>query len=386
MCAIFGIFDHSSKSSKKSLIRQTEEMSKSMRMRGPDNFGIYSDNNLVIGHNRLSIIDLRKISNQPMISKSGRFVISFNGEIYNYNQLAVPFRNLKTLSDTEVLLEMIEKFGIDKTLEKIEGMYAFAVYDKKLKRFYLVRDRSGMKPLYWGFINNIFFFSSDIAGIKKIKNINLEVDRNSVCNYFRHNFIPAPYSIYKNVKKLEHGSIVCFSQGNILFEKKYYENHPKNSNFVKSKSFKEVTYEVKQLIEDSIKNCMVSDLKVGSFLSGGMDSSVISVIMSQLSNKRIDTFYIGFNEKGFDEREYANEIVSTIKSNHVEIYLDDTTALDFIPNIHEIHSEPFADSSQIPTYFLSKFTKEKILSFAVGMEETKFLEVIIDMNMSKIFI
>ena len=136
MCAIFGIFDNSGRCSKTSLINQVKEMSKSMRLRGPDNFDYYSENNLVIGHNRLSIIDLRDISNQPMISKSGRYIRSFNGEIYNYNQLAVSFTNLKTLSDTEVLLEMIDKFGLEKTLEKIEGMFAFAIYDKNEKKFF----------------------------------------------------------------------------------------------------------------------------------------------------------------------------------------------------------------------------------------------------------
>lgn len=358
MCSIFGLISLSNKVNADELLKQCKLASNTMIYRGPDNSGIYNYKNTYLAHNRLSIIDLRKIANQPMFSGDGKNVLVFNGEIYNYNQLSTAFTKLDLLSDTEVLLYCLKRYGIDETLKKIEGMFAFGYLNKKENLLTIARDRSGIKPLYWMKDDNFFIFSSDLKALKKIKNINLEVDRNSVSSFLRFNYIPAPHSIYKNVYKLEAGEYLTFNlKNNHISKTKYFRNSP--SKKPKNVSFDSFYQQLKIELNAAVKKCLISDLDVGSFLSGGIDSTLITGIANRSSQKKINTFYIGFEEDEYDERIYSEFASQIIGTDHQEIFLNKSVTVDIAENLSDIYDEPFADSSQIPTFLLCKYAKRK---------------------------
>lgn len=358
MCSIFGLISLSNKFNADELLNQCKLASNTMIYRGPDNSGIYNYKNTYLAHNRLSIIDLRKIANQPMFSGDGKNVLVFNGEIYNYNQLSTAFTKLDLLSDTEVLLYCLKRYGIDETLKKIEGMFAFGYLNKKENLLTIARDRSGIKPLYWMKDDNFFIFSSDLKALKKIKNINLEVDRNSVSSFLRFNYIPAPHSIYKNVYKLEAGEYLTFNlKNNHISKTKYFRNSP--SKKPKNVSFDSFYQQLKIELNAAVKKCLISDLDVGSFLSGGIDSTLITGIANRSSQKKINTFYIGFEEDEYDERIYSEFASQIIGTDHQEIFLNKSVTVDIAENLSDIYDEPFADSSQIPTFLLCKYAKRK---------------------------
>ena len=358
MCSIFGLISLSNKFNTSELLEQCKLASNTMIYRGPDNSGIYNYKNTYLAHNRLSIIDLRRIANQPMLSEDNKNVLIFNGEIYNHNQLSTAFTQLGTLSDTEVLLQYLIKYGINETLTKIEGMFAFGYLNKKENILTIARDRSGIKPLYWMKDDNFFIFSSDLKALKKIKNINLEVDRNSVSSFLRFNYIPAPHSIYKNVYKLEPGEYLTFNlKNNKISKTKYFVNSPSNSS--KALTFENFYEELKIELNVAVKKCLISDLDVGTFLSGGIDSTLITSIANRSSQKKVNTFYIGFEEDEYDERVYAEYASQIIGTNHQEIFLNKSVTIDIAENLSDIYDEPFADSSQIPTFLLCKYAKRK---------------------------
>lgn len=356
-----------------------------LKHRGPDGSGVWLDpaSNIGLSHTRLAIIDLTKDGAQPMVSSSGRYVISYNGEIYNHQEIRKELSNLartfKGRSDTESLIEAIEEWGVEKVLPKINGMFAFSIWDKKEKELWLVRDRLGIKPLYYGWVGRYFIFSSELKAFKAISNLGLQIDKDALCLFLRHNYIPAPYSIYKNVFKLEPGSFLKLDlkdaaqipskfspyarNANSEGPKKFWDIREKAINGIEnpfSGSQVELDEVVKNLISDSIKIRLMSDVPLGLFLSGGIDSSLVTLLASKISTDKVKTFTIGFHETRFNEAQYASEIAKHIGTDHTELYLTAKDALDIIPLIPEIYDEPFSDSSQIPTYLVSRMAREKV--------------------------
>ena len=353
-----------------------------IKYRGPDNQDIYIDkkNNYYFGHTRLAIIDLDIKANQPMLSNSERFLISYNGEIYNFleikKEIEESLKNFdsefkwKTNSDTEVLLEAIEFWGIEKTLPKLKGMFAFAIFDRKNSELILARDRFGEKPLYFGWLNNSFFFSSDLNPIKKF---NLPINQKALGLYFRFMYVPTPYSIFQNVFKLPQGSFLKIKKKNIHNQINDFDEIKQNNKVHFTKWFnpkKPLKYnflndynqldQLEKLIQNSVKENMISDAPIGSFLSGGIDSSLISILMQKSSSKQINTFSIEQDDQEFNEGKYAREVSNVIGSKHHSFKITHDEIKKYFSISPQAYSEPFADSSQIPSLLLS-FNASKIV-------------------------
>ena len=338
-----------------------DNMNKLLLHRGPDDNDTWRDDCFGLAHTRLSILDLSKNGRQPMESSSGRYIIIFNGEIYNHLDLR-KFLHAKWRghSDTETILESIESYGIEKTLTDIEGMFSFVLFDKINKTLTLARDPIGQKPLYYGWLKDNFIFASELKAFKAINNLDLTINRKSLSVFIKTGYIPAPNSIYDNIFKLKPGHFATIkpSESKNLIIKKYYDlkkiisarsidSHIGDSIEQKSK--------LKKVLVDSIKRQQISDVPIGSFLSGGIDSSLISCLMQEISSSKIDTFTIGFEDQRFDESGYAKSIASIIGSKHNELIINHQDVQDVIPLVPQIYDEPFSDSSQLVTYLLSKF-------------------------------
>ncbi len=347
------------------------EMINAVNHRGPDNHGIWFDENAGIGfaHSRLSILDLSPAGHQPMHSVSNNLVMIFNGEIYNHNEIRselekISNRNWNGHSDTETLLAAIEEWGLDNALRKTKGMFALALWDKLNKKLSLARDRLGEKPLYYGWVNEQFVFASELKSIKKFPCFNNQIDRSSLALFLRFNSIPAPHSIYKDIYKLEPGQIIKFCADSKRtekhdfwsIEKVYKEARKTKFSFTPS----EAVNKLESVLSNAVSSQMQSDVPLGAFLSGGIDSSTIVSLMQSHSDANVNTFSIGFNSKDFDEAQHAGMVAKHLGTNHFEKYVTDSDALDVIPYLPSIYDEPFADSSQIPTFLVSQFAKHEV--------------------------
>lgn len=349
-----------------------ERMKERMYHRGPDAGGTYitEDGQIALGHRRLSIVDLSENGTQPMTSHSGRFVIVYNGEIYNYKKLANKLLQEKKIaafrgtSDTEVLLEAFEAYGIEKTIAMCKGMFAIALYDKEEKTLYLLRDRVGEKPLYYGMVGESFVFASDVGCISVIDGFHNPICREVLDLYFVHGYIPAPYSIYEGIYKLEPGTMLKIKSPFNKWEIKPYwsmkEAAYKGQKDLFKGSFQEAADELERLLKEAISEQMVADVPVGAFLSAGIDSSTIVALMQSLNKGKVKSFTIGMEEKGYNEAVYAKEIAQHLGTEHTELYITDKDAREVIPKLGYMFGEPFADSSQIPTYLVSKMTREHV--------------------------
>jgi asparagine synthase (glutamine-hydrolysing) len=363
MCGINGIIQF--KSSGINLQESLKIMNQAIKHRGPDALNEYisKDNSLGFGHARLSILDLSDKGNQPMESFSGRYLIVFNGEIYNHLQLRETLLREQNISfrgtsDTETLLSGFEIWGVKETLKLLEGMFAFAVYDSKTKTTFLARDRVGEKPLYVSALKNEmgYIFSSELKSIKRIIKKDLELNIYAVQAFFRLGYVPDDLCIYENTFKIQPGQLIQISKNSLL--KSFYwtiddfqsEDNPYEDNFL----------QFKHLIKDSVKKQMLSDVPIGAMLSGGIDSSLIVSIMQELNSTSIETFSIGFEEDDFDESKFARSVASHLGTSHNEYIFKANQAIDLVPSIAEIYDEPFADSSQLPTLLVSKFAKSKV--------------------------
>ena len=347
-------------------------MNERMLHRGPDAGGVWrsEDGKVVFGHRRLSIIDLSSNGAQPMASASGRYEIVFNGEIYNYKKLAARLLEEKKVSqfrgtsDTEVLLEAIEAYGMDEAIAECKGMFAIAVYDKKEQVLSICRDRVGEKPLYYGFVGNAFVFCSDIGSISTLDGFNNPINTAVLDLYFTHGYIPAPYSIYENIYKLEPGTILEIkSPFNKYTTRTYWsmkEAARKGQQNLFTGTREEAAQELEKLLKNSIREQMVADVPVGAFLSAGIDSSTIVALMQSLNTGSVKSFTIGMEEKGYNEADAAKEIAAHLGTEHTELYITEQDAKAVIPKIPFMFGEPFADSSQIPTYLVSKMTREHV--------------------------
>ena len=348
-----------------------DQMIHAINHRGPDDRGVWVDENIGIGltHARLSILDLSTAGHQPMHSFSKNFVMVFNGEIYNHKALRlelnlIAHRSWLGHSDTETLLAAIEEWGLKEALKKAKGMFALALWDKCNHHLYLACDRIGEKPLYYGWVNDQFVFASELKAIKKFPEFKNTIDRNSLALFLRFNSIPSPHSIYEDISKLEPGHIIQFHAGSKKLNKDSFwsieEVYKKGSIAEFSGTPSEAVNQLEGVLLKAVSSQMESDVPLGAFLSGGIDSSTIVALMQSHSNTQVNTFTIGFNAKEYDEAKHAQAVAKHLGTNHFDMYVSERDALDVIPNIPKIYDEPFADSSQIPTYLVSKFAKKKV--------------------------
>lgn len=367
MCGIAGFIGKNEKWQKEII-----NMCNRMIHRGPDAEGFWSDENMevVLGHRRLSILDLSDNGTQPMLSHNGRYVISFNGEIYNYKDIAKELKtgnesvDFNTKTDTEVLLEAISKWGIKEALKKTRGMFAFALFDRKEKILYLSRDRMGEKPLYYGKAGRRFAFASDLACIEELEGFSNEISPEALKLYLQHGYIPAPYSIYEGLYKLEAGAILTIREQDINYQIDYYwsmeEVAVKGQSNLFIGSEEEATEELKRILKESIKMQMLADVPVGAFLSAGIDSTTVVALMQSMTQIPVKTFTIGVESAQYNEAVVAKEIAEILGTDHTELYISEEEAKAIIPQLSKYYSEPFADSSQIPTMLVSKLAKERV--------------------------
>lgn len=373
MCGIAGFCNFAGAGgSRDGILENVERMKERMYHRGPDAGGIWlsEDLRVALGHRRLSIVDLSENGAQPMISHSGRFVIAYNGEIYNYKKLADQLLSdgmtagFRGSSDTEVLLEAFEAYGIEETISQCKGMFAIALYDKKEEILYLLRDRVGEKPLYYGTVNGSFVFASDVGSISVLEGFNNPINRSVLDLYFVHGYIPAPYSVYENIFKLEPGTILEIKSPFNNWEIRPYWSMKEAAKRGQENLFQgtqqEAADELERLLKEAVAQQMVADVPVGAFLSAGIDSSTIVALMQSLNQGRVRSFTIGMEEKDFNEAVYAKEIAGHLGTEHTELYITDQDAKAVIPKLGHMFGEPFADSSQIPTYLVSKMTREHV--------------------------
>ncbi|WP_339452328.1 asparagine synthase (glutamine-hydrolyzing) [Pseudomonas sp. JAI120] len=372
MCGFSGYFTNKKFSTDESSL--LEAMGRSIINRGPDGGGYWFDSAAGIGlsHRRLAIVDLTAAGHQPMHSSSGRFVIAFNGEIYNHGELRILLEESGLSpawnghSDTETLLECFEHWGVEKTLQATVGMFAIALWDTRKNELVLARDRLGEKPLYWGWQNDVLLFGSELKALKVHPAFSSDIDRDALALYLRHNYVPAPYSIYRGIEKLMPGHYVTIAMGqsrSAVNPLPFWSFNTAVQDGLASPLDTDASGMVDALeaqLSDSIGMQMLADVPLGAFLSGGVDSSLVVGLMQKQSTRPIKTFTIGFSEVGFNEAEHALAVSRHLGTEHTEIYIQPNDALEVIPKLPSIYCEPFADSSQIPTFLVSKLARQQV--------------------------
>jgi asparagine synthase (glutamine-hydrolysing) len=356
MCGISGYYSFNNVFSEAEL----HAMTNAIAHRGPDASGYFLDNTAGLGHRRLSIIDLSDNANQPMHSADNRYVMVYNGEVYNYREIAAELKQkhkslFNTSSDSEVILEAYAKYGVD-FLKKLNGMFAIAIYDKLKQELFVCRDRMGIKPLHYYWDGKNFAFASEIKALTQLSAIPLEVNRNAVYQFLHLGFIPAPQSIYSSIKKLESGTWMKISKNNLETHKFWTVNEHVTEKVITKE--KEALVKLSDLLMSSVQYQIKSDVPFGVFLSGGIDSSLVTANAVNLSGVKVNTFSIGFEENKYNESVYAKSIATYLGTNHHEFIVSYKDAIDLIDTIFEAYSEPFADSSSIPTMLVSKLAKK----------------------------
>jgi asparagine synthase (glutamine-hydrolysing) len=346
-----------------------EAMAKSIAYRGPDDQGIWIDteSETALVHRRLSIIDLSAAGHQPMLSADERYVISYNGEVYSFQpiaaELAARGHKFRGHSDTEVILESFAVNGIEATLKRMIGMFAIALWDRRDRTLTLMRDRLGIKPLYWAKFGNTFLFGSELKALRAHQGWTPRIDQSAVAAFLRHNYIPAPRTIYEGVYKLEPGTVLTLP----------WRGEPKISRFWDARSVArdcshnplegsdaELTEQLESLLKDAVGRRMIADVPLGAFLSGGVDSSTVVALMQAAKSGTVKSFSIGFDIEGYNEAPHAAAVARHLQTDHTELTVTSKAALDVIPRLADFYDEPFADSSQIPTYLVSAMTRKHV--------------------------
>ncbi|MEN9559740.1 MAG: hypothetical protein RLZZ502_951 [Pseudomonadota bacterium] len=372
MCGISGLLDG------KRRLKHIDELAKAMALRmqhrGPDGADEWVDHaaGVALAHRRLAIVDLSAAGKQPMASSCGRYVVSYNGEIYNHAELraeldAVASPQWRGHSDTEVMLNAFSTWGVTNSLAKMTGMWAIALWDKKEHTLTLIRDRMGEKPLYYGYVGGVFAFASELKCLHAIPNADLRIHAEAVPLFCRTSYIPAPLSIYQNIFKLSPGSSLTLSCADAaaghLPEPQVYWSFRQVAEHGQG-SFKgspeDAVNELERLLQRSIARQMMADVPVGAFLSGGVDSSAVVALMQAQSPGKVKSFSIGFSEKAYDEAPYARAVAAHLGTAHTELYVSPEEAMAVIPRLAHIYDEPFADSSQIPTFLVSQMTRAHV--------------------------
>jgi asparagine synthase (glutamine-hydrolysing) len=389
MCGFVGFLDRSETTSAETLAEVVGRMNDTLYHRGPDDGGIWTDPRscVALGHRRLSILDLSAAGHQPMMSRSGRYVVAFNGEIYNHLDIRRELDSgaeaadhplfdrphagqegagtgWRGHSDTETLLAAVEAFGVGEALKKFVGMYAFALWDRHDKVLYLARDRMGEKPLYYGWQGDVLLFGSELKAFKRHPAFRAEIDRDALSSYLRYCYIPGPRTIYQGIRKLPAGTYLALGLHR-------YDNHPVSYWDVRDAALRgqmqpftgsdaEAVEAMDKLLREAVAGQMVADVPLGAFLSGGFDSTTVVALMQAQSSRPVKTFTIGFNEQEFNEAEHAKAVARHLGTEHTELYVTPEQAMAVIPKLPALYDEPFADSSQIPTFLVSQLARQHV--------------------------
>lgn len=349
-----------------------ERMADTLQHRGPDDRGSWTDADagIALGHRRLSIIDLSPEGHQPMVSASGRYVIAFNGEIYNFPDLrkAVEDHGIawRGHSDTEVMLACFERWGVEEALRRFNGMFAFALWDRADKTLHLARDRLGEKPLYYGWLGSTIVFGSELKALRAHPGWRGEVDRDALAAYLRYSYVPAPYSIYKGIAKLpaaHHLQVPWRASSSMMPPQPYWSLREAAERGVAAPLLQDETTAISELdvlLRDAVKIRTVADVPVGVFLSGGVDSSTVVALMQAQSMGPVKSFSIGFDEEAYNEAHHAKAVAKHLGTDHTELYVTPDEAMSLIPTLPDVYDEPFADSSQIPTILVSRLARRHV--------------------------
>jgi len=366
MCGIFGLYNFNNSTE---YIKNL--MSDSLEHRGPDAHCFWNDDVCMLGHRRLGIIDLSEKANQPMKSHCGKYIISYNGEIYNFKEIAEEIKSkrpdiaFRTKSDTEVVMEAFALWGAD-MVSRFNGMFAIAIYDTVEQKLYLFRDRIGVKPLYYYHHNNELAFSSELKALTIIPEIrkNLTINKEALRLYLLLGYVPAPYSIWDKIYKFPQGEFAVVTSSGIVFSKYWSLKDKIRPEAISDEN--QALEELEQLLLSSVKYRMLSDVPFGMFLSGGIDSSLVTALAQEHSSVPVNTFTIGFKESKYNESVYAKKIADYLKTNHHEFIVSENDAMELIPSLMDVYDEPFFDSSAVPTMVVSKLAKQYVTVALTG--------------------
>lgn len=367
MCGITGFIDFSRQTAADCGLALAEAMAAAIRHRGPDDGGTWSDaaHGVFLAHRRLSIVDLSAAGHQPMASVSGRYVIVFNGEVYNHGEIRQRLEGVawRGNSDTEVMLAAVEQWGLEAAVQQFVGMFAFALWDRQTASLTLVRDRFGEKPLYWGQFGSTLLFGSELKAMKQHPAFVSAVNRDALAGYMTYGYLPGTASIYEHVQKLQPGSMRVFQADGCSSEQVYWSAVDAalsgRANEFEGNDTAAASH-LENLITGSVRQQLLADVPVGAFLSGGVDSSTIVALAQAHSRSPVKTFTIGFEEAGYNEAVYAEQVAKHLGTDHMELYVSHQDALNLIPDLPDLYDEPFADSSQIPTFLVSKLARSRV--------------------------
>jgi asparagine synthase (glutamine-hydrolysing) len=371
MCGIAGIVDRRAQSAAETLRAQAVAMADSLAHRGPDGEGVWLDPQagIALAHRRLAIIDLSPAGRQPMVSANGRYVVSYNGEIFNYRELRAELiavgARFTSDSDTEVMLEGFALWGIEATVKRLIGMFTIALWDKAEETLTLVRDRLGIKPLYYADLGHRFLFGSQLRALIAGGGWTPALDEDALASYLRFGYVPAPLAIYRQAAKLPPGCILTLAPGKPAALARYWDMREIAIRGLRQAGDDglddgEAIDQLEALLRDSVKRRMIADVPLGALLSGGIDSSTVVALMQAQSTRPVKTFSIGFREDGFDEAVHARRVADHLGCDHTELYVEPRHALDVIPALPDMFDEPFADPSQIPTHLVARMTREHV--------------------------
>ncbi len=374
MCGIAGFVTARADIGEPELRAQVGRMAAALRHRGPDDEGVWIDPlaGIALGHRRLSVLDVSSQGHQPMASQCGRFVICYNGEIYNWQAIRSELEHVDSTvqwrghSDTEVMLAAVARWGVEQSLKRFVGMFVFALWDRQERVLYLARDRLGEKPLYYGWVGDVLLFGSELKALRAHPAWQGAIDRDALALYMRYSYVPAPYSIYKGIRKLAPGTIARIASPRTqdsLVLRQYWSARQAAEQGVAwpfAGSDAEAVEQLDGLLRSTIRRQMVADVPLGAFLSGGIDSTTVVALMQAQSTRPIQTFTIGFNEADYDEARHAKAVAAHLGTEHTELYLTAAQAMAVIPKLPTLYDEPFSDSSQIPTFLVSELARRTV--------------------------
>jgi asparagine synthase (glutamine-hydrolysing) len=372
MCGITGFLTPVGRYNEEALDSMVLRMSQTLEHRGPDGFGIWSDAEagVALAHRRLSIQDLSAAGRQPMVSACGRYLITYNGEIYNFrelgDELAALGHSFRGHSDTEVVLAAVSQWGLAGALERFHGMFAFGLWDRNRRELSLVRDRVGKKPLYYGWCRGSLLFASELKALRPHPDFEPEIDQDALGLFIRYSFIPTPYSIFKPIRKLPPGTHLTVSLADahreghpqVYWSAREVAEHGERQPF--SGDMDAATGSLDRLLHDAIQGRMVADVDLGALLSGGIDSTTVVALMQTLSPRPVKTFTIGFQEPEFNEAEHAKAIARHLGTEHTELYVTARETMEMIPRLPTLYDEPLADASAIPTFIVSRLARSQV--------------------------
>lgn len=366
MCGIAGFLDLKRQSSTEALASEARAMGDALIHRGPDSGDVWTDATagIALSFRRLAIIDLSPAGDQPMISANGRYILVFNGEIYNFKELrqdletnGVSFRGD---SDTEVMLEGFSSWGVEATIKRLIGMFAFALWDREEQQLFLCRDRLGIKPLYYGETDGLFLFGSELKTLRAKQGWRPRIDRDALAAYTRFNYVPTPHSIYAGIRKLEPGMLLSYTPGTPPTSSRYWDMAAIVQQDRRDISDAAAIEEAEALLTNAVSRRMISDVPLGALLSGGIDSATVVALMQKSSTQPIRTFTIGFAEGGFDEAAHARAVAEHLGTEHTEVAMSPEHALNVVPRLADWYDEPFADSSALPTRLVCELAQRDV--------------------------